>query len=144
MALAGCVMSEDRLRQPAYKALCVCPEHRCSGGVELREAVERVRDSRSSADVNAWPHLGATARNSEVQETSRSTSSLSIGSPREVHSPVSGAGLLTLRSTRGSSLLGADPDLLRRQGCYAGGDWGRMLALASSRAFRSQAVKEAR
>ncbi len=31
VAVAGRAMSEDRVRQPAYEALCVCPEHRCSG-----------------------------------------------------------------------------------------------------------------
>ena len=33
VAVAGCAMSEDRVRQPAYEALCVCPEHRCLGRV---------------------------------------------------------------------------------------------------------------
>ncbi len=33
VAVAGCAMSEGWVRQPAYEALCVCPEHRCSGRV---------------------------------------------------------------------------------------------------------------
>ena len=33
VAVTGCAMSEDRVRQPAYEALCVCPEHRCLGRV---------------------------------------------------------------------------------------------------------------
>ncbi len=33
VAVAGCAVSEDRVRQPAYEALCVCPEHRCLGRV---------------------------------------------------------------------------------------------------------------
>ena len=42
--------------------------------------------------VNTCPPFGATARDSEGQDTSRSTSSLSMGSPRKGHSPVSVGG----------------------------------------------------